>query len=309
LPDSEQSSAKFSTQLATDQAQRFRESSDRIRERTDLAAKSLGGLALTGLTAIGIAKITDVFPLPPDTWMWLIPLFGGFLLMAFAVAIFMYRLWNVAQKIVLRPDPEQMTDVTDKGQKAELRKIYSEFAELNDVPSLRAYVARAHRWQRIADSLTPNAALAQTLRDRAQLALAEVLATETRAGMILARRRASEAIKGPWAIGAYVGFLVGVLAFGIGADRIDSERSQRVTVAQACATAKTAGANSLPDICGTSTETPSTMATTPGEIADQGTVDVATSLQKCLAAARKTQMPASTCEPLRAALMAAAQAP
>jgi hypothetical protein len=303
VPESEQSSTKFSTELATDQAQRFRDATDRIRERTDLAAKALGGLALTGFTAIGIAKIADVFPYPPGEWPYLVALFGGFLFMLGGVAIFTYRLWSVGQKVVLRPDPDLMTDL--KGSERVLvRTIYDEFAELNNAPSLRAFVARAFRWQRIADSLEPNDVRAQPLRDRAQLVLSEALATQTRAGMIVARMRASDVIKGPEAVLAYLFFFVGVLSFGIAADRIDSERTQRVTVAKSCADAVTAGAKDLPAICGTPSKP---QPTTPTDAAGQGVVAIATALQKCLSAAEKTNKPRAICQPLRTALAASAK--
>jgi len=298
-------SAKFSTELAVEQAQRFREATDRIRERTDLAAKALGGLALTGLTAIGIAKIADVFPYPPGEWPYIVLLFIGFLGMLGGVALFTYRLWNVGEKVVLQPDPNLMT-LNDE-EKAQVRKLYGEFAELNDAPTLRAFVARAFRWQRIADSLRPGDDRAQLLRERAQLALSEALATETRAGMIVARMRATAVVKGPEAIIAYLFFFSGVLGFGIAADRLDSERTQRVTVAKSCADAVTAGAaRNLPAICGTATKPQST---TPADVTSQGVVDIATALQKCLSAAQKANKPTATCQPLRAALVALAKEP
>jgi hypothetical protein len=125
--------------------------------------------------------------------------------------------------------------------------------------------------------------------------------------MIVARMRATAVVKGPEAIIAYLFFFSGVLGFGIAADRLDSERTQRVTVAKSCADAVTAGAaRNLPAICGTATKPQST---TPADVTSQGVVDIATALQKCLSAAQKANKPTATCQPLRAALVALAKEP
>src|SRR5437660_3053196 len=55
---------------ASAQAQRFRDGAEAIRQRTDLTAKTFGGLATTAVSALGIAKFADVFPMPPGEWPW-----------------------------------------------------------------------------------------------------------------------------------------------------------------------------------------------------------------------------------------------
>src|SRR3954447_23859947 len=43
----------------------FAELTEGTRKRADLTAKALGALGTTAVSAIGIAKFADIFPLPP----------------------------------------------------------------------------------------------------------------------------------------------------------------------------------------------------------------------------------------------------
>jgi hypothetical protein len=95
---------------AAAQAEAFRTSADGIRRRADLAAKTFGGLATTAVSAIGIAKFADVFPVPPGEKPWLIGLIGGFVVMLIVVGFFTYRLWRVSEPVVLRSSVEAMGD-------------------------------------------------------------------------------------------------------------------------------------------------------------------------------------------------------
>jgi hypothetical protein len=285
---------------AANQAKAFRESADSIRRRADLAAKTFGGLATTAVSGIGIAKFADIFPLPPGEWPWLIGLIGGFGLMLVVVGIFTVRLWRVSEPMVLRSSVGAMgDDLRDDEEKEIVRRLYQEVADLNQAPSLRAYEARAHRLLRIADRIDDTRATKLALK--ASAIVGDIVATETRALMVIARRRATHAVGDKKAILAYAAFIVGIAGFGISADRFDSERKGAVDVAKACADANTAGAVNLPRICGTFTVAP---ADTPAAARTQVLKDLGTALGRC-EAARTDRTGEDPCAPIQNALAAA----
>ena len=78
---------------------------EKLRARADTTAKTFGALATTAVTAIGFAKLGDIYPLE-DGLVW--PLWValiGFLLMILSVAfLHCARLWGVAQPIMTRAD-------------------------------------------------------------------------------------------------------------------------------------------------------------------------------------------------------------
>src|SRR3954451_6679213 len=86
------------------QRKRYDELAETLRGRVDTAAKTFGGLATTALTAAGIAKISDVFPVPPGprAHSALAATVVGFAFMAVGVLWFTARLWKVNQPMFLR---------------------------------------------------------------------------------------------------------------------------------------------------------------------------------------------------------------
>jgi hypothetical protein len=234
-----------------DQAQRFRDATEQIRQRTERTAKALGGLGTTAVAAIGIAKFADVFPWAPGQWYWVAILIASFLAMVAVVGYFTYRLWHVSEHIVLRSDADRMTDLSPQ-ERERVRAVYEETASLDRAPSLSALEARAHRFYRIADRTTDQNA-ADKLIKRANDIVADIRSVEARAGMIIVRRRAAEAIRSWTGIAAYAALALAIIAFGISADRLDSERTQLVKLVQDCAAAKKAtqvgGLRTLPRIC------------------------------------------------------------
>jgi hypothetical protein len=234
-----------------DQAQRFRDATEQIRQRTELTAKALGGLGITAVSAVGIAKFADVFPWAPGQRLWVGLLILSFLIMIFMVGVFTYRLWHVSERILLRSDVEQMGEL-DSAEKDTVRQLYRETARLDRAPSLRALEARAHRLYRIADR-TADPKLVAKLIQRADDIVADIRSVEARAGMVVVRRRAGQAIRGRGAKLAFVFLALAIVGFGISADRLDSERTQLTKTVKDCADAKTAaqigGLRALPRIC------------------------------------------------------------
>src|SRR5262245_26082331 len=96
------------TDAAVEQAKRFRDASDKIRERSDATAKGLAALATTGLTAVGLTKFSDVFPTPPGQTLWAIGVLVSFVALAVPLFAFTLWLWDANRPLVPRSDLEQM---------------------------------------------------------------------------------------------------------------------------------------------------------------------------------------------------------
>ena len=132
-------------------AERNRDVIEKLRARADTTAKTFGALATTAVTAIGFAKLGDIYPLQ-DGLVWPLSVaLIGFLLMILSVAFFTARLWGVAQPIMTRADPDRMTDLR-RNEPELVEAVDEQTATLNGVRALASYELRAHRFARIADS-------------------------------------------------------------------------------------------------------------------------------------------------------------
>jgi hypothetical protein len=86
-----------------------------------------------------------------------------------------------------------------------VKKVYDETAALNRVRSLRAYEARAHRFARIADDLSDDAA-ASKRRTRAAAIRADAASLMSRASLIVVRRRAGRVVRSWSSLFAFLAF-------------------------------------------------------------------------------------------------------
>jgi hypothetical protein len=228
----------------------YREATDKLRARADIAAKSLGALASTVLAAVGIAKFADVMPFPFDagwwSWLALFALIIGFVGMATVVAGLTRALARLDRPLFMSTDPRKIDKLETRDERRRVRTIFREVAALNGVASLRAYEARAHRLERIADRSDHETA--KRLRSRAALIAAEVMATQNRARLVVVRNRTSKLFGRRFALGLAF-FLISLIAFGISADYLAAKRTDEVTLAKSCAEAEGAGASTLPSAC------------------------------------------------------------
>jgi len=287
---------------------RFRDVADKIRERADATAKAVGALGSALLTAVGITKIGDFWPLPDTDQGWLAAgtVVGSFVVMAAVLAFFTFRLWRMNEPLVYATDVSEMPDLRSKAERAEVERVYKQMWELNRVPSLRAYEARAHRLYRVADR-TVDPAEAARIRADADLIAAEIGATQSRAALSVIRRRAANALKGKKALFSYAAFVLAAIAFALATDWLESERTSKIAVAKDCLAAAKAGAkrDNLPSLC--RDQLPATPAKegapSPASKVREGREAIAAALTKCEAAADETEAnDAAQCEPLRLAL-------
>jgi hypothetical protein len=216
----------LAAQRATERAEHFRGLMTLIRGRTDATAKGLAAVGTAAVSAIGYASLADFFPFdgPPIAGAGL---FAGLAAMVFSVIKLVQRFEDSADTIITYADAERTRERSQLGppEFTTLTKEYEAMAKLNQVDSLRAYSARAHRFERIADACA-DPALAATLRARADAIQAEVQAVQDRAVVFILRERAKEAFFHKKAIRLLILFLVGWYGTALSADAIRAERSE-----------------------------------------------------------------------------------
>lgn len=288
-----------SSQSAPTPPSPYAAAAEAVAKRTELAAKSLGGLGTTVVTAVGIAKFSDVWPYPPGSWLAVVGVVGGFVLMAAAVAAFSYRLWGVNQPIIWRTDPARVIKLR-RGELNLVLPLYDEMAHLNEVESLRAYEARALRLERVSGRVPPR--MKDSVAKQAATIRAEISATHARANLRVVLHRANRAIRGAGAIFAYALFLVGVLGFGLGADYLQSQRSDAIALAKSCSEAGTAGGGPiLPPICHGVSPAP-TSSPNPQEEVASAVEGLGSALVACESAVQASAASEHACDPIRSAM-------
>jgi hypothetical protein len=263
--------ADAATTVAAAALARYAAEADKLRQRADLAAKVLAGGGSTLITAVGIAKFSDLFPLPPAdriswpewvpwwvAWRYLpgfrthvelaiVGVLAGFGLMIAAILLIARGYWEASEVVPMRSDLNRLDLKGD--ERTLVKDAFDDQASLNDVPNLAAYEARAHRLERVARWLPADQA--KQTRMEATLIQTEVLATQYQGRLRVVRRRVANSVRGAGAMVLYSTFVVGLILFGLGTDYLSSERTDAIAIAKACADARTVDANlSLPAICG-----------------------------------------------------------
>jgi hypothetical protein len=234
----------------TEKAKQFSDDADELRGTTDRAAKGLGALATAGLTAVGIAKVGDLYPkpVPGGYWPAVLYLWLGFALMVVAIVWFVYRFWRANRPLAFSSRIAEMwdgrgkytpsdQDVASLGAPQRLIKDLSgaECKEVEDIyrdamrhaafpergdESLAHYEWRADALERNALQMpkSPSSALvlAQVRRMRAEIEKAE-----ERAKLVVVRRRMNRVFN-QWLAGLLaIMFVVGLVMFAAAADYFD----------------------------------------------------------------------------------------
>jgi hypothetical protein len=274
---------------------------EKHRERFDLSAKASAALGATAAGAVGLARIGDLFPLPPGqvSALWFGLAILGFAGMTASLFAFTFRLWSVNKPIIMRTDIESMTDL-DERERREVKHVYDEMAELNNVASLEAYASRGRRFRRLAETAS-DPAKRKGLEDKAAEVEGEVDLTLARGALRVLRRRSSNAIRGLGSIVALATLVASVVVFALGTDYVSSERTEDVAIGKSCADARKAGAkvDTLPAIC---REDPPKKASaveesSPSEETAKAAEALTLSLQQCLGTLEQDE-PTTPCEPI-----------
>lgn len=242
---------------ASDQAGRSREAMETIRQRTDYTSKGLAAVGTAAIAGIGYAKLADVFPW--GGWSWaILALAVGVVLMITAVLSLVFRFAAASESVFTSSDPLETFDrnaIDDRDEKDLIEKVYEETAKQNEADSLSAYEERALKLEKEADAVLDSAA--GPLRARADKILGEVLAAQDRAAALLLRRRAHGAVFGWGMVVWVIVFVAGWYATAVGADSLQSEHSDQVTLVKSCAEARAAEKvvkDEIPGICGSQSE-------------------------------------------------------
>ena len=298
-------------------AQLWRDAIATLRKRVDLTAKTLGGVGMTAASAVGIAKIGDLFPIPPGcaSHVWFGLAIVGFVALAGAILIVTYRLWSVNKPVLMRSSLEAMRDpavgggeeISEKEEK-EVRVIYQETARLNGAPSLRAYEAHHRRLLRIAERTADHDKRAKH-ESAAKKIAADIQATLLLAALVVIRRRTSNAVRGFGSIVAYGLLVGGIVLFALGTDYVSSERSEQITIAKNCADARTAGATSttLPAICGDDPSADETAETSAAEERTKAANALGEQFLACRALIRTGNAPSGSCRAIARAMSSLAK--
>jgi hypothetical protein len=287
------------------QAENFKESTDKIRQRADTTAKALGLLGTTVLTASGIAEFGDIFPLSPTEsldWLYVSLSIGSFLAIAGALAYFTWQLWKVNLPVVTSSLPSRMQSISSSEERL-VEEIYGRTAALNRAKNLSALEARAQRLQRIGGDERPD------LTVEANSILTVVSEAQNRAAHAVVRTRAVKAVGGLRALTVYAVLAVGVVSFAVSSDWLESKRADDIKVATACGDAKKAGVSMDPlTIC--SAYFPKSDITEPPPpktfVATEQVAELGRALEECRAAeVRGTPPPPpGACNALAAAVAA-----
>lgn len=211
---------------ATEKSEHFRGLMTLIRSRTDATAKGLAAVGTTAVGAIGYATFADFFPYRGPA----IAVAGvvlGLVAMVVAVVMLVQRFERLGETIITYPDAERTKRKSDleEDEYETLTAEYNEMAKLNEVESLRAFYARAHRFERIAET-SADPETARLLRARADTIRVQVMGTQDRAVVFILRERARLAFFHRKAIGWLVLFLIGWYGMALSADAIQSKRAE-----------------------------------------------------------------------------------
>jgi hypothetical protein len=243
----------------TERGKRWNRASEDTRSRAEISAKALGGLGTAALSAVGIAKFGDLFPLPAGDmgfpiWAAVVAVPIAFFVMAYVIVHFSLRLGRATEPIFMRANPAEIEGL-NKEEKERVEAVYALVAGLHGYESLQEYEQAAITREIEARETSP--AERDVPLKEAETIRADVDEAQQRALLNVTRMRTKDSVKGTVSKLLYVTFAVALVVFAIGADYLDSERSARVAAAKACADAADAirrgaprSVRLLPPICG-----------------------------------------------------------
>jgi hypothetical protein len=286
-------------------AQSYRDSLESLRTRTDTAAKALAALGTAGLTAVGIQKVTDVFPYPDGGAPFVVLGFVGFLTMVVVIVCFTVRLYTASEALNTSSDPDRMT--RNVKERAQIRTIYNRMALLNDHPTLLRYERSAQDMQSLADAETDNAKR-RDLGDLAARMRAEIRATQASAAHAVISARLRRTLSDVKTKTLGVVFIGALLTFGLAVNWLDSERTAQAAALKGCADAITAKVptGALPKFCKAAVPEAPTGRTGAQHMASHLS-NMAALYSTCVDTALQDKQPLTTCDSIRKQLGVAAK--
>jgi hypothetical protein len=291
---------------ASELSDRYRDAATAIRSRTDTSVKALGAIGTAAVTAIGYAELADIYPNGGPWWAPPV-LIVGVLVMIAAVILLVRRFQGIGETIVTTSDVGETCRLNRFGRAEEATFVstYRHTARLNGVDTLRAYLARAHRFERLAERAATEEAA--SLREQADLITAEVRATQDRASLFILRDKAKAALFSPATAFFLLLFVVGWYGTALASDAMENKRSGEFEVQKNCLELreKAAGAP-LPSLCAELVpkkpeEKPKPSGT---KVAVEAVPAIAKLWSECRQAAAEAKESEAACAPLMQALEA-----
>lgn len=286
---------------------------DSLRARVDLFGKALASLATLGTTAVGLNRISDLYPTDDAALVYIT---CAALAAAAGAAIWVaVRLMKVGRPVFMSAELGESDKELDSGELHEVQPVFEQAARRFGYSSLVALQERERSLRNAAahaidkEERTRRTGLADEVKTEIEQALA-------RAQVIVIRRRATRAVSDPGAWGLYAVVIIGLVVFALGADKASSQREDKVATAKACGEARKAGASgselSRTDFCEGTAETPAEKPKPPS--AAQARVAISRQLANALEyCARLGKQPGSQesdpledsdCDPVRVAMVA-----
>lgn len=204
-------------------SERFRDSMEKVRTRTDTGVKALGGIASAAVVAVGYEKLANFYPDEGPAWApWVLG--AGVLLMLVAVGLFLRRFYRATQSVVTSANCDETKEGLGDCETEIIEKAYAAVAEANGASSLQELEARGRRLERCAEQTDDEQA--ERWMGQADRLLAEVQLAQDRAAAFILRRRATRPLLSRGTVLLIVLFVGGWYAMAVSADAMESERSE-----------------------------------------------------------------------------------
>jgi hypothetical protein len=229
---------------AAETTARYRAASEKIRARADNWGKSLMTLGTAVVGYLGATKATDVFPIPPGWWFLPVLTFVLLALMAAAAVAVGWRLSRVGRPIVMKVDPDEITDLT-KQERTSVAQLYLAQAQLNGAASLNAYDECAQQIFLAWEHHKPNDPEPDQPYSRGAQIRAEVQSAMQRGATLVVQRRYTAATTGKVTMTCVVVFLAAAIGVGLATNKLDAVRAsdsvritERLVTIKECAEAQ-----------------------------------------------------------------------
>lgn len=227
------------TQRAEAGAANARAALQRIRDQSGLAAKALGAIGTAATAGLGITQLRDIFPLAGVGEEWATLAIAGLVAALSGVLWVAAQFWRVQEPVA--------TTTTTAGTIAQAGLRDNE-AAAKDIKMVYGDAVRAARASDVGigdgdeHDLTPVEQRGFALLDSAdekevllgQRLLAEITAAQARASVLVARRRATAALRGGSSILALAMVIVGLAAFVAATGYVEGERDGKVALLKSC---------------------------------------------------------------------------
>jgi hypothetical protein len=221
-------------------ASEYRDIADALRNRVDLFGKTLAAVATLGTTAVGLSKISDLFPAEGNKG-WVVAACAGLAVAALAAIWVAVRLMLVGRPVFMRADLASNENLDDDEREA-VRPVFEAAASRFGYTSLVGLQERERSLRNAASRASDKDERARRtgLADEVKTEIEQALA---RGQVVTIRRRSTMAVSGWVAWLLYVAVIGGLVAFAVGADKVSSDRKDPIADAKACGEARKAGAS------------------------------------------------------------------